>query len=63
MINRSSTVMRLNPLTHLFAVWREPLTTGHVATGSVVYVLVCLALLIVASIVTITHLRKAPFWI
>jgi glycosyltransferase involved in cell wall biosynthesis/ABC-type polysaccharide/polyol phosphate export permease len=63
MINRGSAVMRFNPLTHMFAIWREPLATGHVATTSLVYVLACLAVLVVASIVTVTHLRKAAFWI
>ncbi|OAF05590.1 glycosyl transferase [Bradyrhizobium centrolobii] len=63
MINHRSTVMRLNPLTHLFAVWREPLVGGHVDTVSIVYVLVALALLILASALTLVHLRKAAFWI
>ena len=63
MINQGSTVMRLNPLTHLFAVWREPLAAGHVGMTSVVYVLVGLAVLALASLVTIVHLRKAAFWI
>lgn len=63
MINRGSTVMRLNPLTHLFAVWREPLATGHVAMTSVVYSLVSVAVLAIASVVTIGRLRKAAFWI
>ncbi|OAF19618.1 glycosyltransferase [Bradyrhizobium neotropicale] len=63
MINHRSTVMRLNPLTHLFAVWREPLVGGHVDTISIVYVLVALALLSVASALTLMHLRKAAFWI
>jgi glycosyltransferase involved in cell wall biosynthesis/ABC-type polysaccharide/polyol phosphate export permease len=63
MINQDSTIMRLNPLTHLFAVWREPLTSGHVAMTSVVYVLVCFAALALASVVTIVRLRRAAFWI
>lgn len=63
MINRGSTVLRLNPLTHLFAIWREPLATGHVAMGSVIYALACLAILAVASVVAVSHLRKAAFWI
>ncbi|MBR0938147.1 glycosyltransferase [Bradyrhizobium jicamae] len=63
MIDRSSPVMRLNPLTHLFAIWREPLVTGHVATTSLLYVLGCLAVLLLAAVVTVTHLRKAAFWI
>ncbi|MEH2608511.1 glycosyltransferase [Bradyrhizobium sp. AZCC 1693] len=63
MINRGSTVLRLNPLTHLFAIWREPLATGHVAIGSVIYALTCLAILAVASAVAVSHLRKAAFWI
>ncbi|QIG91764.2 MULTISPECIES: glycosyltransferase [unclassified Bradyrhizobium] len=63
MIDRGSTVMRLNPLTHLFAIWRDPLATGHVATTSVIYVLACLAVLAVAATVTVAHLRKAAFWI
>ncbi|MGY3445839.1 glycosyltransferase involved in cell wall biosynthesis/ABC-type polysaccharide/polyol phosphate export permease [Bradyrhizobium sp. USDA 4473] len=63
MIDRGSTVMRLNPLTHLFAIWREPLATGHVAMTSLIYVLACLAVLAVAATVTIAHLRKAAFWI
>ncbi|PDT89217.1 glycosyl transferase [Bradyrhizobium sp. Y36] len=63
MINHRSMVMRLNPLTHLFAVWREPLTGVHVDPTSIVYVLVVLALLTVASVLTLVHLRKAAFWI
>ena len=63
MVDQNSTIMRLNPLTHLFAVWRDPLATGHVAMTSVVYVLACAAALTVASIVTIVRLRKAAFWI
>ncbi|PIT03754.1 glycosyl transferase [Bradyrhizobium nitroreducens] len=63
MINHRSTVMRLNPLTHLFAVWREPLTGVHVDPISIIYVLVVLALLIIASALTLVHLRKAAFWI
>lgn len=63
MINHRSTVMRLNPLTHLFAVWREPLAGGHVDATSVIYVLVALALLLCASVLTLVHLRKAAFWI
>jgi glycosyltransferase involved in cell wall biosynthesis/ABC-type polysaccharide/polyol phosphate export permease len=63
MINRGALITRLNPLTHLFAVWREPLATGHIATTSIVYVLSCLALLSIASVVTLSHLRKAAFWI
>ncbi|MGY8662315.1 glycosyltransferase [Bradyrhizobium sp. UFLA05-109] len=63
MINHRSTIMRLNPLTHLFAVWREPLMGGHVDTLSIVYVLACLAVLALASWLTLVHLRKAAFWI
>jgi ABC-type polysaccharide/polyol phosphate export permease/glycosyltransferase involved in cell wall biosynthesis len=63
MLDRGAIITRLNPLTHLFAVWREPLTTGHAATTSIVYVLICLAVLALASIVTNVHLRKAAFWI
>jgi glycosyltransferase involved in cell wall biosynthesis/ABC-type polysaccharide/polyol phosphate export permease len=63
MVNHGSTVMRLNPMTHLFAIWREPLTTGRIATASVIYVLACLAVLAVGSMVTVAHLRKAAFWI
>ena len=63
MLNRNSTVMRLNPLTHLFAIWREPLTGGPVDPVSIIYVLACLAVLTVASAATLIHLRKAAFWI
>ncbi len=63
MINQGSAVMRLNPLTHLFAIWREPLSTGHVAMPSVAYVLAGLSALAVASVVTVARLRKAAFWI
>jgi ABC-type polysaccharide/polyol phosphate export permease len=62
-INQNSTVMRLNPLTHLFAVWREPLVGGHVDMGSVVCVLAGVTILALASIVTIVRLRKAAFWV
>ena len=63
MIDHGAMITRLNPLTHLFAVWREPLATGHAAATSIVYVLLCLALVALASIVTLVHLRKAAFWI
>jgi ABC-type polysaccharide/polyol phosphate export permease len=63
MINQASTVMCLNPLTHLFAIWREPLATGHVAMPSVAYVLAGLIVLAIASTVTVARLRKAAFWI
>ena len=63
MIDRGSTVMRFNPLTHLFAIWRDPLATGHIPMASLGYVLACMAALAVASIVTLRHLRKAAFWI
>lgn len=63
MINHRSTVMRLNPLTHLFAVWREPLAGGQVDATSIIYVLVALALLLCASVLTVVRLRKAAFWI
>ncbi|VIO79021.1 Alpha-D-kanosaminyltransferase [Bradyrhizobium ivorense] len=63
MIDRNAAVMRLNPLTHLFAIWRDPLATGQVATTSLLYVLGCLAALAVAATVTIARLRKAAFWI
>lgn len=63
MINQNSIVMRLNPLTHLFAVWREPLATGQVATTSLIHSLVWVAVLALASVVTILRLRKAAFWI
>jgi glycosyltransferase involved in cell wall biosynthesis/ABC-type polysaccharide/polyol phosphate export permease len=63
MIDHRSTIMRLNPLTHLFAVWRDPLAGGHVATASIVYVLACLAALALAGAVTLSQLRKAAFWI
>jgi len=63
MVNQTSTIIRLNPVTHLFAIWREPLSTGHLALGSLSYVLACLAVLSLASLVTVTRLRKAAFWI
>jgi ABC-type polysaccharide/polyol phosphate export permease/glycosyltransferase involved in cell wall biosynthesis len=63
MIDHRSTVMQLNPLTHLFAVWREPLSGGQVDTVSIVYVLACLAALTLASALTLARLRKAAFWI
>ena len=63
MIDQGSTVMRLNPLTHLFAVWRDPLATGHVETASVLFVLGCLAALSFACWLTLIQLRKAAFWI
>jgi ABC-type polysaccharide/polyol phosphate export permease len=63
MIDQDSAFMRLNPLTHLFAVWREPLAAGHVAVTSEIYVLVCSAVLALASVVTVVQLRRAAFWI
>jgi hypothetical protein len=62
-INQDSTIMRFNPLTHLFAVWREPLALGHVAMTGMIYVLVCFAALALASLVAIVDLRRAAFWI
>ncbi|WP_315833105.1 glycosyltransferase [Bradyrhizobium prioriisuperbiae] len=62
-ISHGSIVLRLNPLTHLFAVWRDPLATGHVDIMSVVYVLVFAAILAIASVVAVARLRKAVFWI
>jgi ABC-type polysaccharide/polyol phosphate export permease/glycosyltransferase involved in cell wall biosynthesis len=63
MINHNSTITRINPLTHLFAVWRDPLASGHVPSASLIYVLVCLAALALAGAVTLSQLRKAAFWI
>ena len=63
MIDRGSTIMRLNPLTHLFAVWCDPLATGHVAMTSVVFALASVAALAAVSILTVLRLRKAAFWI
>jgi ABC-type polysaccharide/polyol phosphate export permease/glycosyltransferase involved in cell wall biosynthesis len=63
MINPDSIIMRLNPLTHLFAIWREPLAAGHVAMTSMIYVLVGVAALALVSAVTIVRLRRAAFWI
>jgi glycosyltransferase involved in cell wall biosynthesis/ABC-type polysaccharide/polyol phosphate export permease len=63
MINHGAAILRFNPLTHLFAVWREPLATGHVAMTSVVYASACLLILALASVATLAHLRKAAFWI
>lgn len=63
MVNQHATVVRINPLTHLFAVWREPLSGGHVDAASIVYVLLALAFLICASVLTLLHLRKAAFWV
>ena len=63
MIDRNSAVMRFNPLTHLFAVWREPLATGHVAATSAFYALGCVVILALASVLAIVRLRKAAFWI
>lgn len=63
MIDHTASILRFNPLTHLFAVWRDPLSTGQMATTSFVYVLACLGVLILACIATFMHLRKAAFWI
>jgi ABC-type polysaccharide/polyol phosphate export permease/glycosyltransferase involved in cell wall biosynthesis len=63
MINHGASITRFNPLTHLFAVWRDPLATGEVAMTSLLYVLICVAVLALGSIVTALHLRKAAFWI
>jgi ABC-type polysaccharide/polyol phosphate export permease len=63
MIGQDSTITGFNPLTHLFAVWREPLAAGHVAMTSEIYVLACSAALALASAVTLVHLRRAAFWI
>jgi ABC-type polysaccharide/polyol phosphate export permease/glycosyltransferase involved in cell wall biosynthesis len=63
MIDHRSTITRLNPLTHLFAVWRDPLAGGHVTPISIIYVLVCLAALVILGAVTLSQLRKAAFWI
>ncbi|WP_407181320.1 glycosyltransferase [Bradyrhizobium sp. STM 3562] len=63
MVNQDSAIMRLNPLTHLFAVWREPLANSHVPIISIAYVLACLAALAFAGWFTVVHLRRAAFWI
>ena len=63
MINPASGIVRLNPLTHLFAVWREPLATGTIVQPSILYVLVCVVALALASALAITRLRRAAFWV
>lgn len=63
MLDQASPVIRLNPLTHLFAVWREPLTTGHVGAASALYVVICLVVLSALSALTLSFLRKSAFWI
>jgi ABC-type polysaccharide/polyol phosphate export permease len=63
MIDQDSVITRLNPLTHLFATWREPLTAGHIAMTTEIHVLVCSAALAFASVVTIVQLRRVAFWI
>jgi ABC-type polysaccharide/polyol phosphate export permease len=55
MINQDSAFMCLNPLTHLFSVWREPLAPGNVAVTSVIYVLAYFAALALAIVVTFVH--------
>jgi ABC-type polysaccharide/polyol phosphate export permease len=61
MIDRNSTVMRLNPLTHLFAVWREPLASGRVAMTSVVYASACVVVLALAR--DVMSREAAAYWL
>ncbi|WP_293868635.1 glycosyltransferase [uncultured Alsobacter sp.] len=63
MLNSAATVIRINPLTHLFAVWREPLFTGHLSTASLAVVLAGVGTLALASLVVVARLRRAAFWV
>jgi ABC-type polysaccharide/polyol phosphate export permease len=58
-----SYVLTFNPFAHLFAVWRDPLLSGHFPTTSFI---VCLGLLVIAGLgAKLTHrwLRNAVFWL
>lgn len=62
MLNSAGAIARTNPLTHLFAIWREPSATGHLDRGSILYVLGVAVVLAVVGIVAATRLRRAAFW-
>ncbi|MFO1151660.1 MAG: glycosyltransferase [Alsobacter sp.] len=63
MVNSAATILQLNPLTHLFAAWRAPLTTGHVPAGSALYVIAMACVFAVAGVFAAKRLRRAAFWI
>lgn len=63
MLNSAGAIVRINPLTHLFAAWREPLVTGHLAGGSILYVLGLVVFLALAGALAATRLRRAAFWV
>jgi ABC-type polysaccharide/polyol phosphate export permease len=56
-------VLKLNPVTHLFNVWRQPLVEGTAAPGSMALVIVLLALLAAAGWAALRQMRRAAFWI
>ena len=61
--NPQSLVLKLNPVTHLFNVWRQPLVDGTLAPSSMALVIVLLALLAAASWAALRQMRRAAFWI
>lgn len=63
MLNSAAALIRLNPLTHLFAAWRVPLTTGHVSASSLLVVVACGGLIAIAGIAAVIRLRRAAFWV
>ena len=61
--NPQSLVLKLNPVTHLFNVWRQPLVEGTSAPGSMALVIILLGLLAAASWAALRQMRRAAFWI
>ena len=58
-----SLLLKLNPVTHLFNVWRQPLVEGTSAPSSMALVGVLFALLAAASWAALRQMRRAAFWI
>ena len=63
LLNPQSLVLRLNPVTHLFNVWRQPLLEGSLASESMALVVALFAFLAAASWVALRQMRRAAFWI
>ncbi|WP_246731528.1 glycosyltransferase [Methylocapsa sp. S129] len=61
--NPKALVLKLNPVTHLFSVWRQPLLDGTLAPESMALVVGLLAFLVAASGFALRQMRRAAFWI
>lgn len=63
MIDGRANILWLNPMTHLFALWREPLLTGGVSLDHVLIALGAAACAGLCGLFALGRLRKAAFWI